>query len=196
MIRINLLATAKAKRGRGGRRFAMPRMTTDGPSPLFLAAALVILFGVGLFVYHGKLQRRQEQLQKEIAKNTQRINSLQKVKEAYLQRQKDRDAFKKRFDTIDELRASQVGPVPLLSTISETVNASDGVWLLTMRDEDTKVSLEGIALGPVQVAKLMTNLKNSGYFSSVELRDTAQKGDSSIESFSFHLVCEKTNTKA
>jgi len=196
MIRINLLATAKAKKGRGGRRFAMPRMTTDGPSPLFAGLALAVVFGAGLFMYHGKLQRRQDQLQKEITENTQRIASLQKVKQAYLQRQKDYDAFKKRFDVIDELRASQVGPVPLLTTISETVNASDGVWLLTMRDEGAKISLEGIALGPVQVAKLMTNLKNSGYFNSVELSDTAQKGDSSIETFSFHLVCEKTNTKA
>jgi Tfp pilus assembly protein PilN len=196
MIRINLLGTAKAKKGRGGRRFAMPKMTTDGPSPLFLAAALVVVFGAGLFLYHGKLQRRHVQLKKEITENTLRIASLQKVKQAYLQRQKDYDAFKKRFDVIDELRASQVGPVPLLSAISETVNASDGVWLLTMRDEGAKVSLEGIALGPVQVAKLMTNLKKSGYFTNVELKDTVQKGDSTIETFSFHLVCEKTNTKA
>jgi Tfp pilus assembly protein PilN len=196
MIRINLLGTAKPKKGRRGRRFALPTLTTDGPSPLIAGLALVVLCGAGLFLYHSQLQRKHEQLQRDITKANQDIAEMQKVKQAYLQRQKDYDAFKRRFDIIDQLRASQVGPVPLLTAVSNTVNDSDGVWLLTMHDEGTKVSLEGVALGPVQVAKLMTNLKKSGYFESVELRDTAQESDSGVATFSFNLVCEKTKTKA
>jgi hypothetical protein len=53
-----------------------------------------------------------------------------------------------------------------------------------------------VAVGPVQVAKLMTNLKKTEYFKTVELSNTSQRNDAGIETFSFKLVCEKTNTKA
>ncbi len=114
------------------------------------------------------------------------------MKQAYLERQKDYDAFKRRFDVIDQLRASQAGPVPLLTSLSETVNRTDGVWLLNMRDDGASVSLEGVALGPNQVANLMTNLRRSGYFKNVELHETVQEDNQKLQTFSFSLVCEKT----
>ena len=100
---------------------------------------------------------------------------MTKVKQAYLERQKDYDAFKRRFDVIDQLRASQAGPVPLLTSLSDTVNKTEGVWLLNMRDDGASVALDGVALGPNPVANLMTNLRRSGYFKNVELHETFQE---------------------
>jgi Tfp pilus assembly protein PilN len=114
------------------------------------------------------------------------------VKQAYLERQKDYDAFKRRFDIIDQLRAGQMGPVPLLANLSETVNKTDGVWLLNMRDEGATVSMDGLALGPNNVANLMTNLRRSGYYKNVELKETQQEDSQKVQTFSFSLVCEKT----
>ena len=110
----------------------------------------------------------------------------------YLERQKDYDAFKRRFDIIDQLRAGQAGPVPLLNNLSETVSKTDGVWLLNMKDDGPSVSLEGVALGPNNVANLMTNLRRSGYYKNVELRETSQEDNPKLQTFSFTLVCEKT----
>jgi Tfp pilus assembly protein PilN len=115
-----------------------------------------------------------------------------KVKKAYLERQKDFDAFKRRFDIIDQLRASQTGPVPLLASLSDTVNKTTGVWLLNMRDDGASVSMDGVALGPNAVANLMTNLRRSGYFKNVELHETVQEDNPNLQTFSFSLVCEKT----
>jgi Tfp pilus assembly protein PilN len=115
-----------------------------------------------------------------------------KVKQAYLERQKEYDAFKRRFDIIDQLRQGQVGPVPLLTNLSETVNKTEGVWLLSMHDDGATVSLDGLALGPNNVANLMTNLRNSGYYKNVELRDTVQEDNQKSQTFSFSMVCEKT----
>jgi Tfp pilus assembly protein PilN len=113
------------------------------------------------------------------------------VKQAYLERQRDYDAVKRRFDVIDQLRAQQNGPVPLLTAVTDTVNATDGVWLLDLHDDGSKVALTGVALGPNAVAKLMTTLRNSGYFNNVELRDTVQEDNPKIQTFSFSLICEK-----
>jgi Tfp pilus assembly protein PilN len=194
MIRINLLGTGKPKKGKKGRRrwFAMPQLTTDGPSPLIAGLAILVVAGAGLYLYYLQLEGTHERLQTSIAEANKSIASMTKVKQAYLERQKDYDAFKRRFDVIDQLRAAQAGPVPLLASVSDTVNRTDGVWLLNLHDDGPKVSLDGVALGPDQVANLMTNLRQSGYFKNVELHETAQEDNSKIQTFSFSLVCEKT----
>jgi Tfp pilus assembly protein PilN len=192
MIRINLLGTAKPKKGKRSRRFSLPQLTNDGPSPLIAGLAILVLAGSGIYLFHMKLQHQHEKLQNELMDANREIVSMMKVKQAYLERQKDYDAVKRRFDIIDQLRASQIGPVPVLASVSDTVNSTDGVWLLDLRDDGASVALNGVALGPNAVAKLMTNLRNNGYFKNVELRDTVQEDNPKIQTFSFSLVCEKT----
>ncbi len=192
MIRINLLGTAKPKKGKKTRLFSMPQLTTDGPSPVIAGLAIVVVASAGLYLYFLKLQSTHEKLQVSLAEANKSIASMTQVKQAYLQRQKDYDAFKRRFDIIDQLRASQASPVPLLTSVSNTVNKTDGVWLLNMRDDGASVALDGVALGPNSVANLMTNLRSSGYFKDVKLHETAQEETQKIQTFSFSLVCEKT----
>ncbi len=193
MIRINLLGTAKPKKGKKGRRgFTMPQLTMEGPSPLIAGLAILVFAGAGIFLYHMQLESTHDKLQNQIADANRQIASMMRVKQAYLERQKDYDAFKRRFDIIDQLRAQQGGPVALLNSVSATVNSTDGVWLLTLRDDGTTVALDGVALGPNNVATLMTNLRNSGYFKNIELHDTVQEDSPKIQTFSFSLVCEKS----
>lgn len=191
MIRINLLATAKTKKAKR-RLFTMPKLTTDGPSPLITGLAVVVVAGAGLYLYYLRLQSTHERLQTSLADSTRSITAMTKVKQAYLERQKDYDAVKRRFDIIDQLRASQASPVPLLASVSDTVNKTEGVWLLTMRDNGASVALDGVALGPNAVANLMTNLRTSGYFKDIQLHETAQEDTEKLQTFSFSLVCEKT----
>jgi type IV pilus assembly protein PilN len=191
MIRINLLSTAKPKAKGRRRRFVMPQLTHDGPSPLFTGLGILVVAGALFYMYYGKLEHRHEHLQTAKSQADQQIASLVKVKQAYLQRQKEYDEVKRHFDIIDQLRAQQTGPVQLLNTISDTVNKTDGVWLLSLHDDGTHVALQGVALGPDAVADLMTRLRSSGYFKDVELRNTAQQGDKGIQTFSFSVVCEK-----
>ena len=157
-----------------------------------MGLAILVFAGAGIYLYHVQLERTHEKLQNQITEANRSIASMTKVKQAYLERQKDYDAFKKRFDIIDQLRALQAGPVPMLTSVSETVNSTDGIWLLSLRDDGPSVSLDGVALGPDAVASLMTNLRNSGYFKNVELHDTVQEDNQKIQTFSFSLVCEKT----
>ena len=190
MIRINLLGTTKPK-GKGRRRFVMPRVTMNGPSPLISGLAILVLACAWVYWYHTKLEQKHDQLLTEIRDANRQITSLQMVKKAYLERQKDFDAVKRRFDIIDQLRAQQAGPVQLLNTVSDTVNGTDGVWLLTLKDNGDNVSLDGIALNPRAVADLMTKLRGTGFFTNVELRDTSQADEHKIPTFSFNVVCDK-----
>jgi Tfp pilus assembly protein PilN len=39
----------------------------------------------------------------------------------------------------------------------------------------------------------MTNLRQSGFFKNVELKDAAQEDKQTIQTFSFTLVCDKAD---
>jgi Tfp pilus assembly protein PilN len=99
-------------------------------------------------------------------------------------------------DVIDQLRANQAGPVNLLSTVADTVNATDAVWLNTMKDEGAAINIEGMALSVNAVANLMQNLKKTNYFKSVEIKESYQdEGVKDMQAFVFTLVCEKQPEK-
>jgi len=190
MIRINLLGTPKPKKGRRT-GFAMPVTTTGGPSVAMVAALLVAIAGAGNYYYYHQVNKAHEKIQADMVTADRQIKDLSAVKTAYLEKQKQADQLKRQFDVIDQLRSNQSGPVTLLSTIGNTVNASDAVWLDTMLDSGNTIELNGTALSAVAVAGFMTNLKKTGYFKSVELKETMQQDYKNMRAFSFTLICEK-----
>lgn len=194
MIRINLLGAPKQKRGKRGGAVAVPSVAipTEGPSILVIGLIVLIIFAGINYAYFWKISKDQVTLQAQLKVADQQIATLSQVKTAYLEKQKQHDALKHRFDVIDQLRNNQSGPVNLLNTISNTVNSTDAVWLSTMRDEGNNITLEGIALNNISLANLMENLRKTDYFQSVEMKETVQDDSiKDIQSFSFILVCEK-----
>jgi type IV pilus assembly protein PilN len=193
MIRINLLGTPKPKKGKRGGIAVPVAIPSEGPSLLLVGLVVLLIFGALNYAYYWKIGKDHEKLQTQLKAADQQIATLSQVKTAYLEKQKQHDALKHRFDVIDQLRANQSGPVTLLSTISNTVGNTEAVWLNTMRDEGNSVTLEGVALSNVSLANLMENLKKTDYFQSVEMKETFQDDSviKDIQSFSFTLVCEK-----
>jgi Tfp pilus assembly protein PilN len=94
---------------------------------------------------------------------------------------------------IDGLRASQNGgPVNLMAMLGETVNNTEAVWLSKMDDSGTSVNLEGTALSTDAVANLIANLQKTGFFRTVEIKETYQDDQiKDMQAFQFTLTCEK-----
>jgi Tfp pilus assembly protein PilN len=85
-----------------------------------------------------------------------------------------------------------MGPVNLLNTIGETVNGTEAVWLSTMKDQGTSVNIEGMALSTDAVANLIQNLQKTGYFKTIEIKETYQDDQlKEMQAFQFSLTCEK-----
>jgi Tfp pilus assembly protein PilN len=119
-------------------------------------------------------------------------NRLSQVKIRYDDLTKQKDAYKKRVDVIDELRAKQSGPATLLTTLGETVNRTDLVWLSSMTDDGAAITLKGRAISVHAVANLMRNLQNTGYFRAIEIKSSYQDEKvRDLEAFVFELSCEK-----
>jgi Tfp pilus assembly protein PilN len=196
MIRINLLGAPKPK----NKRSAVPAVTFEmgmgePGSPKIKILIIVLLAGSLNGLYWYRLDRESQSLAKKTQVAEQKNRELADVKARYLERQREADNYKRRVDVIDQLRASQSGPVELLNTIGDTVNSTEAVWLSTMKDMGTSVDIEGMALSTDAVASLIQNLQKTGRFTSVEIKETVQDEQTKdMQAFQFTLTCEKAKS--
>ena len=193
MIRINLLETSKGKGKRGGSGPTMPAMEMgDMGSPKLKVLVVLLLAGALNFGYWYRLDRQEKSIAKQMAAAEQKNRELSDVKARFLERQRQADNYKRRVDVIDSLRAGQAGPVNLLAMLGETVNGTEAVWLSKMDDTGASVNLEGTALSTDAVANLIANLQKTGFFKTVEIKETFQDdGIKDMQAFQFTLTCEK-----
>jgi type IV pilus assembly protein PilN len=198
MIRINLLASSKAKRkgGGGGNAASAPSMDVGNVgSPLVKVLAVVLIAGAGNYAYYSQLNKEAKTIAAKMAVAEQKNRELADVKAQYLERQRQADGYKRRVDVIDQLRAGQAGPVNLMNTIGETINGTEAVWLSTMKDQGGSVAIEGMALSTDAVATLIKNLQGTGYFKNIEIKETYQDDTfKEMQAFQFTLTCEKAKS--
>jgi Tfp pilus assembly protein PilN len=194
MIRINLLENSKGKSKRaGGSGAAMPTMEMgDMGSPKLKVLAVLVLAGVLNFGYWYRLDRQAKSIASQMQAAEQKNRELSDVKARFLERQTQANNYKRRVDVIDSLRAGQAGPVNLLAMLGQTVNGTEAVWLSKMDDTGASVNLEGTALSTDAVASLIANLQKTGFFKSVEIKETYQDDAiKDMQAFQFTLTCEK-----
>lgn len=189
MIRINLLGHDKAKR-RGPRLGASWTMGATGT--LLACVIILAVAAVANAVYFFKLSHDAVQIQAEKAALNREFSRLSQIKVRYDDLSKQKDAYKRRVDVIDDLRAGQTGPVTLLSTLGETVNHTNQIWLSSMTDDGKAITLKGRALDVHAVANLMHNLETTGYFRAVAIKSSYQDEKfKDLQAFVFELNCEK-----
>jgi type IV pilus assembly protein PilN len=192
MIRINLLGMSKPKNRRSTGPAAPTIEVGDVGSPkvkVLVALMLAVAFN-GFTWYH--LDHQAQDIAAKMKFAEQKNRELSDVKAKYLERQKQADNYKRRVDVIDQLRASQAGPVNLLNTIGDTVNGTEAVWLSTMKDSGTSIDISGMALSTDAVANLIANLQKTGYFKNIEIKETYQdESVKDMQAFQFQLTCEK-----
>jgi len=196
MIRINLLGAPKPKSKKAA-SFAMPSMSFDVGSPMLLVAAAAVIVALVNGGYWYKLDHERKSIAEQMQRAEAKNRELADIKARYLERQKQADAYKRRVDVIDQLRKNQTGPVSLLSTIGDTVNNTEAVWLNSMQDQGASIAIDGTALSSDAVANLISNLQKTGFFRNIEIKETFQdEGVKDMQAFQFTLTCEKATDKA
>jgi len=176
---------------------AMPTMEVgDVGSPRL---KVLVAFGLAAVVnlyYWYHLDAQKKQIEQNMARAEQQNRELSDVKSRYLARQREAENYKRRVDVIDQLRNNrQAGPVNLMAMVGETVNNTEAVWLNNMKDSGTSVDIEGMALSSDAVANLISNLQKTGYFRTVEIKESVQDETvKDMQAFQFTLTCEKSKS--
>jgi type IV pilus assembly protein PilN len=190
MIRINLLGVPKAKSKRGPSLAAMlPGAGVSVVMKVLLVFALAAALNFGYW-YH--LNAEKARLGVQLVQAERKNRELSEVKAKYLEREKQMQQYKRRVDVIDELRSQQFGPVKLMSTLGTTVDNTEAVWFSSVKDVGGSIDIQGRALSQNAVANLITNLQKTGYFKTVEMKETYQ--DPSVrdmQAFVFTITCQK-----
>jgi type IV pilus assembly protein PilN len=190
MIRINLLNLPRTKRGK--RAPVSPVASGPGPNLMIVALVVIVLAVVVNLGWWYRLQSESRRIATEMVKAEKENRELLQVKARVEQKNKQIEQYQRRVDVIDKLRAQQSGPKELLAMIGDTVNATDAVWLSKMNDDGAHINIEGTALSIDAVANLMANLKRTGYFKNVEMKESYQDEQvKTMQAFVFTLVCDK-----
>jgi Tfp pilus assembly protein PilN len=194
MIKINLLENSKGKSKRGGGGGpSMPSMEMgDMGSPKLKVLVVLVLAGLFNLGYWYRLDHQAKAIAAHMKVAEEKNRELADVKARFLERQTQANNYKRRVDVIDGLRSNQTGPVNLMAMLGETVNNTEAVWLSKMDDQGPSVNLEGTALSTDAVANLIANLQKTGFFKTVEIKETFQDEQiKDMQAFQFTLTCEK-----
>jgi len=194
MIRINLLGIAKqkGKRGGGGSSPDVPLPAGPGGSPMVKILVILLVAAIINGGYWWTLDKQKRDIAAKMAIAEAKNRELAEVKARYMERQRQAENYKRRVDVIDQLRKAQTGPTELLNMIGDTVNGTEAVWLNSMKDQGNSVDIVGMALSNDAVASLIANLKKTGHFRNVEIKETFQDDTiKEMQAFKFTLSCEK-----
>ena len=101
------------------------------------------------------------------------------------------DILKHRVDVIQQLRDRQNARPNFLKDGSASGQDSSAVWLKSIRDEGESITIEGMAITLDDVSEIISDLKRTGYFKNIEIKETYRDdGQNKTHAFEFQLTCE------
>jgi Tfp pilus assembly protein PilN len=82
-----------------------------------------------------------------------------------------------------------------MATLGGTVDNTEAVWLSAVKDQGSSIDIQGRALSETAVANLLSNLQKTGYFKTVEIKETYQDDQvKNMQAFVFTITCQKQKT--
>jgi Tfp pilus assembly protein PilN len=182
MIRINLLGRTRPK----ATRTAVPIEATL--QYVLLAIALVASTGI-LYGHYLLMDRENKQVLAHIQKQTGEKARLEQLKVQVENFEKQKEILQQRISVIEQLQRNRTGGQELLNAIANTVSRTDTLWLTSVDRKGDALTIDGSAGSIDAVANYITQLKRSGYFQNVEIKESHQDASNkAVEIFNFVLT--------
>lgn len=184
MIRINLLGQARPKAGR-----------KSVPLGAALPTALIgagILFGVlVLGFYYFTLQKSLNQEKERIKQLRAQKTELEQIKQQVEGFEKQKQVLQQRVAIIEQLQRDRTGGQELLDMIANTVSRTENLWLTSLVRKGSGLTIDGSAASINSVANFITQMKRSGYFQKIEIKESKQdEKNVNVQTFTFELSAE------
>jgi type IV pilus assembly protein PilN len=184
MIRINLLGRTRPKAA----RTSVPLEATMQLA--FLVAALVLGFGL-LYIHYWQMDKEDKQLLVHIQKQTGEKARLEQIKQQVENFEKQKAILQQRISVIEDLQRNRTGGQELLAAIANTVSRTDTLWLTSVDRKANALTINGSAGSVNAVANYITQLKRSGYFQQVEIKEAHQdESNKTVQIFKFSLTVQ------
>ncbi|MGB6484941.1 MAG: PilN domain-containing protein [Candidatus Acidiferrales bacterium] len=168
MIRINLLGQDRPKTSRG------PAIPLESSLRLILfVASLLVAFVVLYAMYHQK-QTELAGIESHVSSLQSELVRLQQVKADVQQYEQQKTILQQRIDVIETLQTNRAGGQQLLQMVATTVEHSDSLWLTSLTRTGDSLDLAGEAASIDAIANFLTQMKRSGYFGTIEMKQAAE----------------------
>jgi Tfp pilus assembly protein PilN len=187
MIRINLLGQARPK----ATKTTVPLEATIQIVFLLVAVGLASLV-LGITYYQQK---------RELDATNQKIQALRAEKATLQTIKADVDRFEsqkavlqQRINVIETLQKNRSGGQELLQMVANTVVRVDSLWLTNLDRKGDNLEIKGQAGSINAVANFITQLKRSGFFNNVEIKEATETDlVKSAQTFGFSMTAAIAN---
>ena len=182
MIRINLLGRARPRVKR--------RVPIGGALQVFMLLAALALPVAWMVVRYSLIQSEITRLNEEIRQKESEKRQMAQLEREIAEFENKRRLLEGRIAVIETLKRNQSGPVKMLDAVGDTVSMVDTLWLTSMEEKaGGEIEFKGQANTVNAVADFIMRLNQSGYFRSVELKESVQKAQQDgIVNFEFTLT--------
>jgi type IV pilus assembly protein PilN len=184
MIRINLLGQPRPKASRA----AVPLGST-----LQLVTPLIVLLVAILVLYVLYATRASElaAVQEDVKRLRDEKTQLEQIKQQVEAFERQKAILQQRISVIEGLRRQKTGGQELLDMVATTVARTEELWLTSLERKGNTLTIEGTAGSINAVANYITQLKRSGYFDKVEIKESRQdERSTAVQTFLFSLTAE------
>ncbi len=161
MIRINLLALHKLKKGKD-RQGLIKRLILG-------LGIFIIIFLIGYWRLWTQVQTLKEE-KKDLIKQTQASASLEKE---IIKLKGMRETSKKRLSLLQNLEKDRHGPVRLMELLSNIL-PKDQLWLTGIKENGPEIRIEGLSFSNETLADYMKHLEASSLIKQVDLIQSTQ----------------------
>jgi type IV pilus assembly protein PilN len=149
---------------------------------------LAISVGV-LYFYYSQLNGKVHDLQADIEKQQGEKARLENLKAQVEAFQREKDVLQQRINVIEQLQRNRTGGQELMDALANTVVRTDTLWLTSVARKGDSLAITGEAASINAVANFITELKRSGYFDDIEIKESHQDpGEKAVQTFVFTLT--------
>lgn len=175
MIKINLLPVRASKK----KESAKQQISILVLSVVLIAVVFFLLYSIILI----KIKTTKDEVassERELAQLKVKIGEIDNIK-------KLKEEVQKKLDVLAQLRKNKTGPVKRLALLSEIT--PEKLWLTAYAENDTKVSVTGMAMSEELIAEFMTRLQGSQEYTGVELVSSEQSELAGSKVKRFQITC-------
>jgi len=184
MIRINLLGRARPK----AQRQAVPLEATL--QLVFLMGTLLFSVG-GLYIHWRSMNSEALEVRTHIQKQVGEKARLEQLKTQVEQFEQQKALLQQSINMIEQLQRNRTGDQELLDALANKVSRTDTLWLTSLERKGDGLTIQGAAGFINAVANFITQLKHSGYFDQVEIKESTQDAKvTDVQTFNFTLTAQ------
>ena len=167
MIRINLLGQVRPK----ATKQSVPLEST---LQIFLGIAAVAIALIVLFVTYASQKHQLDETNNRIAALRLEKANLQQIKQEVDRFEAQKAALQTQIGVIETLQKNRTGAQELLQMVANTVVRVDQLWLTSLERKGDNLEIAGEAGSVNSVANFITQLKRSGYFDKIEIKQAKE----------------------